>query len=184
MKLLERELGLEVELKENVISVIVLEDATHRLALIEELYMQLNGKEGNWLLVEKEKSYELSKDVELILEPFSLQLNNRNLKTKLYQDIRIMADEYFGLQGMELHSHICGYLEKVLEKVPYPVRYKGEWSVLDILKLYDVELEELGDDVCEKLFQYIKLTNQVCGIKIFITVNLKQYMTEKADLKF
>lgn len=82
MKLSERELGLEIELKENVTSVIVLEDITLRLSLIEELYLQLQGKEGNWLLAENEKNYDLSKNIELILEPFSLQLNNSNFAHK------------------------------------------------------------------------------------------------------
>lgn len=183
MKLLERELGIEVELKENVISVIVLEDSTLRLSLIEELYQQLVGKEGNWLLIENEKNYDLDKYVELIVEPFSLQLNNKKIKTKLYQDIKIIADDCFGLQGLELHSHICNYLENLLEKTLYPIKYEDEWNVLDLLKLYNVEIEESYDDVCEKLFDYVKLMNQVCGIQIFITVNLKQYLTDNQLLE-
>lgn len=179
MKLLEREIGLEIELRENEVAVVVLEDIALRLSLIEELYLQLEGKEGNWLLSEKEKIYDLSKHIELILEPFSLQLNSKKLKTKLYQDIKVIADECFALPGLELHSYICTYLERVLEKVPYPMRYKNEWNLLDFLKSYNVELEEAYDDVCEKIFEYIKLMNQVCGINVFVTVNLKQYLTEK-----
>lgn len=179
MKLLEREIGLEIELRENEVAVVVLEDITLRLSLIEELYLQLEGKEGNWLLSEKEKTFDLSKHIELILEPFSLQLNSKKLKTKLYQDIKVIADECFALPGLELHSHICTYLERVLEKVPYPMKYKDEWNLLDFLKSYNVELEEAYDDVCEKIFEYIKLMNQVCGINVFVTVNLKQYLTEK-----
>lgn len=178
MKLSERELGLEIELKENVTSVIVLEDITLRLPLIEELYLQLLGKEGNWLLSEKEKNYDLSKKIELILEPFSLQLNNKKMKTKLYQDMKSISDDCFGLQGLELHSRICGYLENLIDKVSYPIKYKGEWNVLELFKMYDVELEDAYEDICEKLFHYIELMNQVCGIQIFIIVNLKQYLTE------
>lgn len=178
MKLIERELGLEVELKENVISVIVLENIARRLSLIEELYMQWIGKEGHWMLVDNEKNYELSKCMELILEPFSLQLNNKKLKTKLYQDLKVIADDCFNIQGLELHAHICRYLENILEKMPYPVKYTDEWSAAELFKLYSVELEESEDDVCEKLFHYLKLMNQVCGTKIFITVNLKEYLTE------
>lgn len=178
MKLLEREIGLEIELKENVTSVVVVEDGTLRLSLLNELYMQQEGKEGNWMLVENEKTYELSKCVELILEPFSLQLNNKKMKTKLYQDIKEIANDCLGVQGLELHSHICGYLESILEKIDYPVKYRDEWNLLEILKSYSVEIEENYDDVCEKLFDYIKLMSQVCGVKLFITVNLKQYLNE------
>lgn len=183
MKLIERELGLKVELKENIISVIILEDITLRLSLIDELYLQLAGKEGKWILVENEKNYELSKYIELILEPFSLQLNNKKLKTKLYHEISTIANDYFYSQGLELYSYICAYLENLLEKIPYPVKYKDEWNILELLKLYNIEIDEECNDICEKLFNYIKLMNQVCGIRIFITVNLKQYLTENQLLE-
>lgn len=179
MKLVERERGLEIEFKENVVSVIVLENVADRLPFVEELYSQVLGKEGNWLLVENEKNYELSKKVEMILEPFSLELNNKKAKTKLYQDIKIIAQDDFFLQGIELHGHICTYLENLLGKIPYPVKYEEEWNIQELLKAYGVELEEEADSICEKIFHYIKLMNQVCGIRIFITVNLKQYLTEK-----
>lgn len=178
MKLVERDIGLEVELKENVASVIVLEDINLRISLLEELYSQIAGKDGNWLLVEHEKNYELSKHVELIFEPFSLKLNNKKMKTKLHQDIKVIANDYLGLQGIEIHSHICSYIEILLEKIDYSVKYNNEWDVVEILKAYDIELEECYDNIGEKLYDYIKLMNQVCGIKIFITINLKQYLTE------
>lgn len=178
MKLIERELGLEVELKENVTSVLVLEDTALRLSMIKELYQQLTGKDGNWMLAECEKNYELSKYAELILEPFSIQLNNKKIKAKLYQDMNIIANDCFYMQGLEVHSHICSYLENLLEKIPYPVKYKEEWNVPELLKLYGIEFEDESDDICERFFDYIKLMNQVCGINIFITVNLKQYLTE------
>lgn len=91
MRLIERELGLEIELKENVVSVIVVEDVASRLPIVDELYSQMMDKDGNWLLVENEKNYELGKNVEIILEPFSLELNNKKVKTKLYQDIKTIA---------------------------------------------------------------------------------------------
>ena len=66
-----------------------------------------------------------------------------------------------------------------MEKIPYPVKYKEEWNVMELLKTCNVELDVESDNVCEKLFHYIKLMNQVCGISIFITVNLKQYLSEE-----
>ena len=101
------------------------------------------------------------------------------MKTKLYQDIKIIAHEFCFSQGLEVHSHICNYLENLLEKIPYPVKYEEEWNILELLKAYGVELAEESDSLCEKLFNYIKLVSQVCGIRIIITVNIKQYLTEE-----
>ncbi|MGN0383627.1 MAG: type II-A CRISPR-associated protein Csn2 [Eubacterium sp.] len=179
MRLVERELGLGIEFKENVVSVIVVEDVDLRLPIVEELYSQVMGKDGNWLLAENEKNYELSKKAEIILEPFSLELNNKKVKTKLYQDIKTIAQDFCFSQGLEVHSHICNYLENLLERIPYPVKYEEEWNILELLKAYGVELVEECDSICEKLFNYIRIVNHVCGISIFITVNIKQYLTKE-----
>lgn len=179
MKLVERELGLEIQLKENIVSVIVIEDISLRLSIIEELYSQIMGKEGNWLLVENEKNYEISKKADLILEPFTLELNNKKAKTKLYQDIKTIAQDFSFSQGLELHSHICSYLENLLERVSYPVKYNEEWNILELLKAYGVELCEECDSICEKIFNYIKLIADVCRTNIFITVNIKHYLTSE-----
>lgn len=183
MKLIERSLGLEIELKENVISIIVVEDITLRLPIIEELNYEMSGNDGNWLLVENEKKYEIAKKVEIILEPFSLELNNKKIKTRLYQDIKSVSQDYGFAQGIEVHSHICSYIEQLIEKIPYPIKYKDEWDLLEILKAYEVEIEEECCDVCDKLFSYIKLVNHVCGINIFIIINIKQYLTENQTLE-
>lgn len=178
MKLIERELGIEVELKENIVSVLVLEQVDKRLYIIDKLYSQVNGKDGDWILVENEKKYDLSKRVDIILEPFSLEINSKKIKAKLYQDLKCVAQDYCFVQGNEIHSNICNYLEKIIERIPYPVKYNEEWDVLEIFKIYGVEFEEECDDLCEKLFNYIKLVNQVCGINIFIVLNIKKYLTK------
>lgn len=179
MKLVEREYGIEVDIKENIVSIIVLEDVKLRLPLINELFSQTSGKEGNWLLFENDKSFDLGKKVELILEPLTLTLNNKKVKTKLYQDIKTIAQDYCFSQGLEVHSQICNYLENMLDKLPYPVKYDEDWDVSEILKAYNVELVEEYDNIFEKLYNYIKLVNAVCGTDIFIMVNIKQYLTDE-----
>lgn len=179
MKLVEREYGIEVDIKENIVSIIVLEDVKLRLPLINELFSQTFGKEGNWLLFENDKSFDLGKKVELILEPLTLTLNNKKVKTKLYQDIKTIAQDYCFSQGLEVHSQICNYLENMLDKLPYPVKYDEDWDVSEILKAYNVELVEEYDNIFEKLYNYIKLVNTVCGTDIFIMVNIKQYLTDE-----
>ncbi len=178
MKLVEREYGIEVDIKENIVSIIVLEDVKLRLPLINELFSQTFGKEGNWLLFENDKSFDLGKKVELILEPLTLTLNNKKVKTKLYQDIKTIAQDYCFSQGLEVHSQICNYLENMLDKLPYPIKYDEDWDVSEILKAYNVELVEEYDNIFEKLYNYIKLVNTVCGTEIFVMVNIKQYLTD------
>ncbi len=179
MRLIERELGLEIELQENRISVLVIENVCKRLSIIRTLYEQILGKAGPWLLAEGERSYDLSKKGDIVLEPFSLEMNSKKVKTKLYQEIKGIADEECYESGLELHSNICNYLEKILEKVPYPMEYTVLWDVDNLLKMYNVRLLEECDDLFEKLLSYIKMTNQICDIQLFLLVNIKQFLTEQ-----
>lgn len=179
MRLIERELGLEIELQENRISVLVIENVCKRLSIIRTLYEQILGKAGPWLLAEGERSYDLSKKGDIVLEPFSLEMNSKKVKTKLYQEIKGIADEEWYESGLELHSNICNYLEKILEKVPYPMEYTELWDVDNLLKMYNVRLLEECDDLFEKLLSYIKMTNQICDIQLFLLVNIKQFLTEQ-----
>jgi CRISPR-associated protein Csn2 len=179
MKLIERELGLEIELKENIVSVVIIENVSLRSSIIKEIYSQSEGeKDGKWLLVENEKSYDLSKEAQVILEPFSLELNSKKMKTKLYQDIKTISQDFYFSQSLELHSDICKYLELLLEKLSYPVKYNEEWNVLEIFKAYGIELIEECNSMCEKFYNYIKLVNEICSPKVFVLVNIKQYLTE------
>lgn len=87
------------------------------------------------------------------------------------------------MQGLEAHSHICNYLENLFERIEYPLKYEGEWNVLEIFKGYNVELSDENCNTYEKLCDYIKIVNQLCEIGIFFVVNLKQYLSEEQVLE-
>lgn len=178
MKLVERELGIELELKENQVSVLIIENISRRLSIINQLYEQVLGQEGTWILVNGEKTYEIRKKCDIILEPFSLELNNRRVRTKLYEEIKEIANEDCYEAGLQLHSYICNYLEVVLQRIPYPIQYNDSWDVNNILKMYNVEILDECNNVYERLLNYIRIMNQICGVQIFIIINLKQFLTE------
>ena len=178
MKLIERELGIELELKENQVSILIIENISRRLSIINQLYRQVLGQEGAWILVDAEKTYDIRKTCDIILEPFSLELNNRRVRSKLYEEIKEIANDECYEVGLRLHSDICNYLEIVLQKIPYPIQYDDSWDVNNILKMYNVEILDENDNIYEKILNYIRMMNQICGIQIFIIINAKQFFSE------
>lgn len=178
MKLIERELGIELELKENQVSILIIENISRRLSIINQLYRQVLGQEGTWILVDGEKTYDIRKTCDIILEPFSLELNNRRVRAKLYEEIKETVNEDCYEAGLQIHSDICNYLETVLQKVPYPIQYDDSWDINNILKMYNVEILDENDNIYEKILDYIRMMNQICGIQIFIIINVKQFLTE------
>ncbi|MGN0394908.1 MAG: type II-A CRISPR-associated protein Csn2 [Coprococcus sp.] len=179
MKLVEREYGIEIELRENNIAVLVIENVCRRSLLINELYTQLLGNDGSWILADAGKSYDIKKKCDLILNPFSLELNNKKIVTKLYSEIKDIANEECYQDGLDLHSHFCSYMETILQKVSYPIKYDDSWDVNKVLKMYDVALDDESCDLFGKFLNYLKLMDQIAGIKIFVAVNIKQLFSEE-----
>ena len=53
-----------------------------------------------------------------------------------------------------------------------------DFDVTNLLKIYDVRMNSLAENLLEKIVEYIKAVNRICNIRIFIFVGLKQYLTE------
>ena len=183
MRLSEREIGLELVLRENRVAVLIIENVSQRLSLVKQLYGQLMGQDGNWILSEGECSFDLNRKCELILEPFSIELNHKKMKTKLYQELKEIAEENCYELELKLHSDICNYLESVIEKLPYPMTYDRNWDSVNLMKMYDVALLEECENQYEKLIDYIKLMNQICGTEIFLLLDMKRFFTKEQLLE-
>ena len=95
MKLVHAEYGIEIELKENQIPVLVIESPEKFSELIQELYLSKQGGEGKVLLSEADKLLNMGKFLELVVNPFAIDVNE-NYHWKYIQgtNIQIVPPEY------------------------------------------------------------------------------------------
>ena len=63
---------------------------------LQELYEQCERKEGKFVLSDNDKELDLSKCVEIIGNPFAVDINNRKILGKLYAEL----DELSGKEQM------------------------------------------------------------------------------------
>lgn len=106
MKLVHAEYGIEIELKENQISVLVVESPEKLSELIQELYLSKQGGEGKFLLSEADKLLNMGKFLELVVNPFAIDVNEKRIVQKLYQEIESQVQEQLVLETAEIHSLI------------------------------------------------------------------------------
>lgn len=172
----------EIKLQENQISVLVIEKQQVMAKLVQDLYLQCNGKEGGFVLSDAEKIISIEKNMELILEPFSINCNDKKIVNKLYQELTALAKETLIQEGLQLNFQITAYLEQLLQEVPYHLSYKDEHEVQEILKFADVRLDSDGETIAEKIVEYLRVINQICGCNICVFVNLKSFLS-KEDLQ-
>ena len=178
MKLVHAEYGIEIELKENQISVLVVESPEKLSELIQELYLSRQGGEGKFLLSEADKLLNMGKFLELVVNPFAIDVNEKRIVQKLYQEIESQVQEQLVLETAEIHSRLISYLEEIAGKVTYPVIFDLEQNVLGLMKTYNVRLEAESITLLEKLVEYFRLLHQLCRVEVIVCVNLKSYLSE------
>lgn len=71
---------------------------------VKELFEQSNGEEGNFVLSEGEKEISISKFAEIIINPFSINKNDKRILGKLYtrlNDLAVAEENYLLTQEIK-----------------------------------------------------------------------------------
>lgn len=91
----------------------------------------------------------------------------------------LLAEECFYMEKEAINTAMISYLDNLVLKVPYPVKFNLELDMVSLLKQYEVQLDIEHLSIFEKLLTYIQLEKMLCGTKIIVFVNIKAYLNEK-----
>ena len=111
MKLVNKFYNLEIEFIENQVTVITIENPEAYSKIVGAIWNQVNGDEGDFVLSEREKIKNISKEVDCIINPFSLDCNNKKIVTHLYQELKTQADNTMQDELSLLNVNIMGFLD-------------------------------------------------------------------------
>jgi CRISPR type II-A-associated protein Csn2 len=179
MKFVYPEYGIEIPFVENQIPCLVLEHPTAFSRITTDLWKQTQGEEGEVLISEGDKIYSLSKELVFIPNPFSVSSNDRKIVSKLHHELTTVATEEMWEPTQQLNASIVQYLDHLLHRLPYPLHFELEMDVTALLKMYGVSVEGSADTLLEQLIQYLQVMHQICHVKVFVLLNIKQYFTEE-----
>lgn len=179
MRLVNAEYGITLELEENRISVLVIERKQLRLKIIQDLNRQCMGGAGGFVLSEHEKLLKIQNAMDILLNPFSFDCNNRKVLTKLFQEIRDCGIENYFTEKERINGLILTLFDKIMLNLPYNIRTTLDFDLVDLCKLYNVQIEETGDALIEGLLDYMKVMNQLCGYTVFVLLNFTMYLSSE-----
>lgn len=183
MKIVHPLLEIPIVLSENIVNTIVVENPNAFAAMVSELVAQLNGKEGQFILSDELKQLSIDSHVELVLEPFSLDLNQRKVIARLYSKLKDVAVESeFYISTKDLVSRIVSYTDRIAQTVDYPLEYSSEIDMTSVFKLVDLRLEDNHETVLEKILDYMTIIQEFLGVSFFVFVNIKSFLAEE-DLR-
>ena len=172
-------LNLRMEFIENTVNVLVLEDPVQFSEIVYLLKSDEKVLESPFVLSESDKFLQISKEMEIIVDPFSLDFNSRKIQQQLYKEMEIVATE-FDVEKAEVNGRMLYLIEGIQERLQYQnIAYNLEFSWENLLKLYQVHFEPLCESLLEKLVEYIKIASNLLNLKVIGFVNLKLYLTKE-----
>lgn len=84
MKIVKEQFECPIELEEGKIAVLILEKQEKFTDFVSELKEQLSDNDLGWILSDNGEILPFSKNIELIIDPFATDLNQKRILTKLY----------------------------------------------------------------------------------------------------
>ncbi|MBO6147963.1 MAG: type II-A CRISPR-associated protein Csn2 [Lachnospiraceae bacterium] len=190
INLIYDKLGINISFDKDRPLILILESEEHYSTVLSDIWAQSVGGDERFLLFEQDRQISLSKNAEIIRDPFSLECNNKKILSKLYRLMQEQSDDIFIEKIGSITSHIVDYLDGIAASIPYPLEYSLNLDTIGLFKLFDVKIDCYPEDCRENLLNYIKIVHRICGIRFFLCIALKSYFTKEqleelyADLRY
>ena len=172
-------IGLYEEFGEDKFLSLIIEDQQLFFELIYDIARQIENKNGCFLVSEDQGMFDLHKKAELITQFIPFTVNRKELLTKVYAYFRqeaLNADNYE--KTAKILADIENYLYDLTENEDGFV-FSVPDNISGLLKCCDFKYDDEDKALPEKISEYICAVNEFMGKDIFITVNLRSYITNE-----
>lgn len=178
MKLIWGTNNIALTFCENEILVFTVEKPHTYTSLLQNFYRQCEGEDGELVISEKDMLISIENSVSIVWNPFLIDLNEKRIQNKLYQEMKKISDEEYCKEVGDICQCISQYLNELSMKIPYALSFNEGLDSISIYKLCGVKLET--EDVCllQNLIEYIKVLGLLCNMKVVVFINLKAYFDE------
>lgn len=179
MKLVHPELERQIEWTEHKECEWIIESPVLFATYLQELCKQNNGDEGKFVFSHNEVCLDFVKDVEIIVNPLEINLNDKKIISKIYNELRDLAyetDTY--LKTQEIISNLRKYFFELEFQNSICLDIEEDVDLQLIFKALGVKVGENGQGFYENLVTYIKILSAVLKKKALILVNARSYFTD------
>lgn len=179
MKLIHNRYDIEFEFNENMVYGLVIENPMVFTEIAGELLRQCEEDEGSFVLSEDNKLLSISKTISFIFNPFSMEWNSKRILTKLYNVLCVELHDKWVEEQLALQSNYIELMEKVCMSSEYALSYNAELDIQDIFKAGKLKINMEEGTLIEKISEYINMESKLLGVKIFVFINLKGFLTQE-----
>lgn len=177
MNLVHTFYNLEISIIENMPNVIVIEHPKAFSDIILDIWRQTSGESGGFILSNKDKELNITKEIIFVDNPFSASCNDRKVLTKIYQEISCYIAEKYLETFANINQATVSLLDNLNMELPYNIDFSLDMSAENLCKMYDVKINTDTCTLLEQLCDYVSIMHKVCKINIFAFLNLKNYLS-------
>lgn len=179
----------EIIFSEDYINILTIEDKTLYSNIVESFSKSIIGEkpQETLILTEGDEILNISKNVMLIVDPFNIEFNSKNILAKLTDDISkifLMEDE-IRIETQELYQSIIKNVYKIVSEYPFEITLKEEQKIQDIIKNLSLKINSnFYSKLIDKLFGIIDISSSLKIYKLLVFVNLKLFLNPKQIEEF
>lgn len=167
-----------MKFKDGIAIMIVVENEIMFSSLISDFCHQIDGDSGPFILSDNGKDVDMSKNVDIALSPFSVNINDRSFVSSMQKEMcSIAVDENNYETMVQLLSKIQSSIDNLRLNADIEVDF-DEPSITALLKSVNMRFHE-SDDVLERLCDYISVSAIYGKKKLMIFVNLCTYFNDE-----
>lgn len=145
----------------------------------QEMNLQCSGEEGEFILSDEIKVYPLSKKMEFIVSPFLINLEDKKLLSKLYENLKELAyNESNFMFTQEINNKLLQYLLELENQTNHVLMMNDEVDLVCLFKAASIKFEECDGSLLETIFKYIELVNELLKKEIIVLVNFRSYLND------
>lgn len=163
---------------------LVIENPAFLRQFLMELYAQLAGEEGSFVLSDKGKELEISLWVEVLDNCLNFQLNTKTLLGKIQAALeRTAVNDIFFLKTTELLQNVELYMDELAFTYNCDLVYQ-RCTPAGLIKAMAVHIRDAYEDPLERLLDYMELVREFDRDKLFVLLHLRSYFAEEQIEKF
>lgn len=179
MKLVYDDFDFVIDTDIDLINTIVIENTKCFYEYVASLYNQIQGLVGKIVVSNNNKPLDVGKNIELIINPFEIDINKKSLMNKVIASISkqaVIGENYAPT------AELMAEIEKRIYDLLLEMDGDFEFDSLlfeNIIRAIGIKHREDYTSLTEKILDYMELVREYDHNKLFVLVNFRSYVDKQ-----
>ena len=169
----------EIEFSESTNYYLCIENPRFYREFISDVDTKSDDSDKKVFLEENNKLLKIEKNLFLIHDPLSTELDEKKLNASIQKDLAASVDSQENEKYLSLINEINDYIDSISYDYPLHLSYDSERGLSAFLKAFSIHYESNTNDILISRLENIKILSSVFNYKTIIIRNLADYLTQE-----